>query len=111
MSSDEEVPVKPFSHYIGEGVHYVKKDVKGAFSSLLGRRKHAHKEASASSYSAESTTPEKMMEYIESMEQNMREMKEESAWMEEEIHRLKRMVREMLRNAPGTNQRSRSKLY
>jgi len=100
---DKEEPNKPFSFYIGEGVNYV----KGDLVSLFGKRKKKPESATP----VAEANPEELLEYIESLQLSIEEIKEDGAAIEHELHSLRKAVRALLRGDTAQIQRSRSGLY
>ena len=84
MGAEMRSPIMQFVHYLGEGVHYLGDDLKGALVALLGRGKVADLPV---------LPPEALMQRIDDLQLALQEQKIESGEYERQLKLLKQLVK------------------
>ncbi len=88
----EQSPLSRFTFYVGEGVHYLKEDLKGALVTLFGRGKVQEPEPEPEP-EIPVVSPAEILERIEVLQEALQGQQVESSAFEQQLNNLKQMVR------------------
>lgn len=82
----EQLSLSRFIFYVGEGVHYLKEDLKGGLVTLFGQGKVQEPEVPV-------VSPAEILERIEVLQEALQGQQVESSAFEQQLNSLKQMVR------------------